>query len=96
MKFRPCTANISMNTPRPDKDINSNELPEEKVFTSKEVFQYKQPADTGKALTSNDERSSNTTGNDAQKSSKEEGLNAAKSTGNAGAFEGFENQSNEA
>lgn len=92
MKFRSSTSNIIMSTPKPDKDINSNELPEEKVFTSKEVFQYKQPADTGKALTTNDERSNNTPGNDAQKSSKEEGLNAAKSKGDAGAFEGFENQ----
>ena len=81
-----------MSTPKPDKDINSTELPEEKVFTSKEVFQYKQPADTGKALTTNGEHSINTTGNEAQKSSKEEGLNAAKSKGDAGAFEGFENQ----
>jgi len=78
-----------------NKSINPAELPEEN-FKQKEVFQHKQPADTGRPLKEKDrghqKEETDTTGKTAQKTQKEEGLNQANSEGNAGAFEGLEDQ----
>ena len=79
-----------------NKSINPDELPQEN-FKRKEVFQHKQPADSGKPLNEKDtgyqkEESDNTIGKESQKTQKEEGLNEANSKADAGAFEGFEDQ----
>lgn len=79
-----------------NQPINPNELPENQVFQQKEIYQYKQPPDTGKPLEDIEEERKNpvnkTSIPEDNKTSKEEGLNEARSAGNAGAFEGFEDQ----
>ena len=80
----------------PEDELDPRDLPQSEVFTRKEVFQHPQPADTGKPLKPEDPKQKNPTashGKEEQKSSKQEGLNEASSTGQAGAFEGFEDQS---
>jgi hypothetical protein len=72
-----------------DESINPADLPENKTFTQKEHYQHPQPADTGKPLDSG-ERNPLLKGKETARASKEEGLNEEKSTGDAGAFEGFE------
>ncbi len=74
-----------------DKSINPADLPESKTFTKKEHFQHPQPADQGKPL-EDDERDPALKGKEDNRTSKEQGLNEKKSPGNAGAFEGFEDQ----
>ncbi len=74
-----------------DKTINPASLPEKDAFTQKEHFQHPQPADMGKPLEDAD-RDPTLTGKEDLRSSKEEGFNENKSKGNAGAFEGFEDQ----
>ena len=75
-----------------DKSINSNDLPQKDLFERKEVYQQKQPADTGKAMEEKPAEDPAVTAvtNDDAAPGKEEGLNEEKSKGNAGAFEGFE------
>jgi len=80
-----------------DESLEPNELPQNETFIKKEVFQQKQPADAGKPMTGDTDKKTNedVTGNnikEEEKSSKEEGLNQARSAGDAGAFEGFEDQ----
>lgn len=74
--------------------INTSELPQEN-FEEKEHFQHPQPQDQGKPLEkpSSEKRDSQPQGNERSRSSKEGGLNEDRSAGNAGAFEGFEDQS---
>ncbi len=74
-----------------DKSFDPDDLPEKGPFKKREIYQYKQPADTGAPLEDPGENDpSIEPGKEAQKTSKEEGLNQEKSTGTAGAFEGFE------
>ena len=73
--------------------FDPQDLPQKDVFIQKEVYQYKQPADTGKPIEDQgNNKAVNQQGNDINKTSKEEGLNEEKSNGTAGAFEGFENR----
>jgi len=69
------------------------DMPQKEIFTKREIYQHPQPADTGKALNT-DEKKDRKTSNEkeAERTAKEEGLNQVRSNGNAGAFEGFENQ----
>ncbi len=73
------------NTP----DFNPADLPQA-TMKEKQIYQYPQPADTGGALKEDHTKSSR---KEADKTSKEEGLNQELSSGDAGAFEGFEDQS---
>jgi len=80
-----------------DESLEPNKLPQNEVFIKKEVFQQKQPADTGKPMAAETDKKNNedASGNnlkEEEKSSKEEGLNQERSAGDAGAFEGFEKQ----
>ena len=82
-----------MSTDKSDKSINTSDLPQSETFKKEEVYQQKQPADTGKALNQSDEKENKDTANgvaEEDKSSKEDGLNEHNSKGDAGAFEGFE------
>ena len=77
------------------KDIQINELPQSEAFKRTEVYQHKQTADAGKALVPEEQKEMKETTQDLkeeEKTSKEEGLNQVKSAGDAGAFEGFEDQ----
>ncbi len=74
-----------------DKSINPADLPENKIFTKKEHYQYPQPADRGEP-TDDEERDPLLKGKETNRASKEEGLNEQKSAGDAGPFEGFEDQ----
>ncbi len=78
-----------MNNNNQHKSINPTDLPESEIFIQKEIYQYKQPGDSGKPLYP----ATKETGNikEDNKSSKEEGLNEKNSAGNNGAYEGFEN-----
>ena len=73
--------------------FNPDDLPEKGVFKRKELDQHKPPASRGKPIESpGDNESATVPGKDADKTSKEEGLNEERSTGIAGAFEGFESR----
>ncbi|MDB5278304.1 MAG: hypothetical protein JWR61_3259 [Ferruginibacter sp.] len=78
-----------------DKTIQPAELPQSEVFIKKEIYQQKQPADTGLPLDEDLKEEDSTAKNkkENEKVSKEEGLNEAASDATAGAFEGFENHS---
>jgi len=79
-----------------EKDLDPKDLPQSEVFTKKEVFQHPQPADTGKPLKPKDPKQTEptaTASKEEEKTSKSEGLNEQASPGQAGAFEGFEDQS---
>lgn len=80
-----------------DKSINAADLPQSETFKRREIFQHKQTADTGKALIPEEEKETKdlATGQEENKTSKEEGLNEARSASNGGAFEGFEDQQND-
>jgi len=79
-----------MTNKKPTFDQGS--LPSED-FSEKEIYQHPQPPNQGKPLDKEDKKPTGLTEkNEADKTSKEEGLNEANSAGNAGAFEGFENQ----
>lgn len=81
-----------MDKNKESQDIDPNELPEN-VFERKEHFQYPQPADFGKAIRKDDDKKPLSPGKkQADKSIAAEGLNEARSVGDAGAFEGLENQ----
>lgn len=73
--------------------FNPDDLPQNGVFKKKEIDQYKQPPAHGKPIenTGNTEETFET-GKDADKTSKEEGLNEANSAATNGAFEGFESR----
>jgi len=76
--------------------MEPGKLPQSEVFVKKEVFQHPQPADAGTPLDDKEEdqqRSRQSTGKQAEKTSAAEGLNEAQSEGEAGAFEGFEDHS---
>jgi hypothetical protein len=74
-----------------DKSVNPDDLPENKSFAKKEHYQHPQPADLGKPL-DDEERDSALKGKESRRTSKEEGLNEKRSAGDAGPFEGFEDQ----
>ena len=78
-----------MKKDKSDKSIDASSLPQSETFKRKEIYQHKQPADTGKAINPSDEKVDDPIAEE-EKASKEEGLNEHKSGGNAGAFEGFE------
>ncbi len=82
-----------MNNNDHNKSINPDDLPEE-VTKRREVFQHPQPADTGKPLNRDDRENDAApeSGKTADKTSAGEGLNESNSKGDAGAFEGFEDQ----
>lgn len=76
-----------------DKSIEPRDLPQNEVFTKKEVFQHPQPAGQGKPLDTSKPKLASLAGkNEEQHTSKTEGLNEQHSAGNAGAFEGFESE----
>lgn len=79
-----------------NKSLDPNKLPQNEPFIKKKVFKYKRSADTGKPMAADtDKKNEDATGNnlkEEEKSSKIEGLNQQRSAGDAGAFEGFENQ----
>lgn len=76
-----------------DKSINPATLPENEVFNNdKEVNQHKHLADMGKPIDEDEKLNDRLKGKPANRSKREEGLNQEKSSGTAGAFEGFENQ----
>jgi hypothetical protein len=75
-----------------DQSINPKELPEQGSFTKKEVDQHKQPPDTGVPLQKNPRINTDLQGKQANRTSTEKGLNEENSQGEAGAFEGIENQ----
>ena len=85
-----------MNNNDHNKSINPDDLPEE-VTKRREVFQHPQPADMGKPLNKDDRENDAAPegGKTAEKTSAREGLNEESSEGNAGAFEGFENQADQ-
>ena len=84
------TINNSMST---EKEFTPDDLPKKEVFKKKEVFQHPQPADSGTPLNKDEKKEDRIDeGKEEQRSSKEEGLNETRSSGNAGAFEGFEDQ----
>ena len=74
-----------------DKSINPADLPEKKTFIEKEHFQHPQPAGQGKPLDVVG-RDPSLKGKESRRTSKEKGLNENKSEGEAGPFEGFEDQ----
>lgn len=78
-----------------NKSIDPNSLPQE-TFEHKEVYQHKQPADTGKPLEKvgvhKPDEAPPTAEKEFNKTKNEEGLNEANSQGTAGAFEGLEAQ----
>lgn len=75
-----------------EKTVNPADLPENETFIKKEHYQHPQPQDTGKPL-DDPERDPVLRGKEENRTSKTEGLNEQQSTGEAGAFEGFEDQS---
>lgn len=75
-----------------DKSIKPSQLPESEAFTSKEANQYKRHSDRGKPVKENEKPDDDLTGKTFNRSSKEEGINEERSAGDAGAFEGFEEQ----
>jgi hypothetical protein len=78
-----------------DKEIQPADLPQSEVYLNKEVYQQKQPADTGLPLDKDLKEDNRTAKNkkEYEKTSKEAGLNESASDGDAGAFEGFEDHS---
>lgn len=85
-----------MNNDRKKPDFKQSDLPQSEVFDKKEVYQHPQPADQGLPLNrgnKKDARESVDNEKEENQTSKDEGLNEEKSAGNAGAFEGFEDQS---
>ncbi|MCP9752416.1 hypothetical protein [Ferruginibacter sp. HRS2-29] len=81
-----------MQHPQKDPSIDPSSLPE-KTFSQKEVFQHKQPADSGNPLGDEYEIPKDVCRlNEKDETAKEEGLNEERSAGEAGAFEGFEDQ----
>ena len=73
------------------KSVNPADLPENETFTRKEHFQHPQPQDQGKPL-EDGKRDTALRGKEQNRTSKTEGLNESRSPGDAGAFEGFEDQ----
>jgi hypothetical protein len=77
-----------------DKSFSPADMPEKEAFEQKEIYQHPQPADSGKPLNKDEKKIKHDTNlKEEDKTSKEAGLNETKSRGDAGAFEGFENQS---
>ncbi len=74
-----------------NKTINPNDLPDKDAFSRKEHYQHPQPADSGKPLNEK-EVDPSLAGKQANRSSRQEGLNEENSPGDAGPFEGFEDQ----
>lgn len=84
------------NDNKKDKQLNPEDLPQSEVFVQKEVYQHSQPADNDVALKPKVPKEDSPIKDglkEANKASKEEGLNQANSEATAGAFEGFEDQS---
>lgn len=75
-----------------NQSINPGELPEQGSFTKKEIDQHKQPPDTGVPPHQHPKINTNLQGKQANRTSKEQGLNEENSKGDSGAFEGIENQ----
>lgn len=78
-----------------NKSIDPKDLPQQ-TSEQKEVYQHKQPADAGQPLSNvGVEKKAEvltTASKEFDKTKKEEGLNEQNSEGDAGAFEGFEDQ----
>ena len=76
-----------------EKTFNPDDLPEKGVFRSKEIYQHKQPPQSGKTiehpLNNEDEAEK---GKEAEKTSKMQGLNEENSAATNGAFEGLEGE----
>ena len=72
-----------------NQDINPNDLPLKQVFIKKEVQQQKQPADRGKPMDVEEDKKSRGVKDikEADRSSKEEGLNEEKSAGTSLGFD---------
>lgn len=84
-----------MNKNDNNKALDPKDLPQSEVFTKKEVYQHPQPASREQPLSPADPKQKDptaTSSKEEEKTSKGEGLNEEKSQGNAGAFEGFEDQ----
>jgi hypothetical protein len=71
--------------------FNPSDLPAD-TFTKKEIYQHPQPANQGKPLNKNKQKKTGKGDMEADKTSKLEGINEVNSKGNAGSFEGFEDQ----
>ena len=74
-----------------NRSIDPADLPEKKTFTEKEHYQHPQPAGQGAPM-DEEGRDPALKGKESSRTSKEEGLNEKKSEGEAGPFEGFEDQ----
>ena len=81
-----------MNEVKENEDINPNDLPLNQVFIKKEVQQQKQPADRGKPMDVEEDKKLRGAENlkEAERSSKEEGLNEERSAGSATGFNDME------
>ncbi len=76
-----------------EKSMEPSDLPQKEVFKQKEVYQHPQPAGGANPLKSEEQQKDlSLYGKEALKTSKSEGLNEERSEGNAGEFEGFEDQ----
>jgi hypothetical protein len=75
-----------------DKSINPASLPESEAFKNKEINQHKHLNDMGKPIDEDEKLNDDLKGKPANRTNKEEGLNEENSPGDAGAFEGFEDQ----
>ncbi|MCW3090962.1 MAG: hypothetical protein JWP81_2031 [Ferruginibacter sp.] len=84
-----------MGRKKSEKSIQPKDLPEGEVFGRKEIFQHPPPADSGKPLKDHNQNDLTRNKRTAKKTSNEPGLNESQSVGNAGAFEGFEDQGRE-
>ncbi len=74
-----------------DKKINTNDLTEDMGFHKKDPYQFPQPADSGNPLNPALEKNIDNKAA-VEKTSEKEGLNQQKSPGDAGAYEGIQNQ----
>ena len=80
-----------MNNEEKPADLDPKDVPQEEVFSRKEIYQHPQPADMGKPLDPPNALPTPPSAaniKEAEKTSKEQGLNEEK----VGPFEGFGNQ----
>ena len=89
MKFSALLKIFNMDEVKENQDINPNDLPLSQVFIKKEVQQQKQPADRGKPMGVEEDKKLRGTDNikEAERSSKEEGLNEANFEGDSSGFD---------
>ena len=80
-----------MNSAEKPADLDPKDVPQEEVFSRKEIYQHPQPADMGKPLDPPDPQPAPPSAaniKEAEKTSKEQGLNEEK----VGPFGGWESQ----